>query len=410
MDKGFVWCVGGGQMSLPMCQEIKRRGYSLLLTDLDPACPCRPLADRFAPVSVYGVKDNLNFARYGLHVKPVAVLTAGTDAGAEVAVLAHHFGLPGTDPKVAYIVHSKIALRQALDMLHPQYAVGTAGNFLDWDIYPCVVKAANASGSKGFSLVSKVEEMPGAISKAILANRGGSQVLVEELLKGQDTMPEFSEFDTSEASIEGFVVDGRWVYANGALRLFDRSRAGIEAGHFNPFEVTPEITALAQMAAERLGVTSGVLKLDLKLDRRYGWCILEAAVRLSGGYDSSFTSPLATGRDVYGAALDLALGLPLDPGKLENKKGRVACCLAPVHKPGKISGWQTPDGAIVQTNKTGFMNEQGEGFIFYRTNTEIKPLESNADRPVFVIADGVNHQEAYETARGLAERVRPIYV
>lgn len=395
MDKKFVWLLGGGQMSIPMATEIKRRGYSLLLTDADPACSCRPLADRFAPVSVYGVEENLAFARYGLHVKPVAVLTAGTDAGVEVAALANYFGLPGVSVEVARRVHSKVAMRQALDLPHPQYAVGLADSFTDWDIYPCVVKSANNSGSKGFSVVNETGELAGALEMAREANRSGNQVLVEELLIGQDVLPEFAEFDTSEASIEGFIVDGQWIYANGALRLFWRDRPGLEAGHFNPFEVNKEITLLAQGAAEWLGVRRGILKLDLKQDRRYGWCILEAAVRLSGGFDSSYTSPLATGRDVYGAALDLALGKGLDRSKLENKKGRMACCLAPVHKPGKISGWEAP--------KTG-------GLIFYHTNTEIKPLESNADRPIFLIADGANHQEAYEAARGLTERVRPVYV
>lgn len=395
MDKPTIWLLGGGAMSYPMCLEIKRRGYSLLLTDADPACPCRPLADHFALVSIYGVEANLACARYGTHIKPVAVLTAGTDAGVEVAALADYFGLPGVGVEVARRVHSKVAMRQALDLPHPQYAVGSADSFTDWDIYPCVVKSANASGSKGFSVVNEPGDLPGAIVKALGANRDGNQVLVEELLIGQDVLPEFAEFDTSEASIEGFIVDGHWIYANGALRLFWRDRPGLEAGHFNPFEVNKEITLLAQGAAEWLGVRRGILKLDLKQDRRYGWCILEAAVRLSGGFDSSYTSPLATGRDVYGTALDIALGQPLDRSKLVDKKGRVACCLAPVHKPGRISGWGAP--------KTG-------GLIFYRTQTEIKPLESNADRPVFVIADGQTHREAYEAAQVWAERVRPVYV
>ena len=75
----------------------------------------------------------------------------------------------------------------------------------------------------------------------------------------------------------------------------------------------------------------------------------------------------------------------------------MACCLAPVHKPGKVSGWE----ASTQSEET---------LVFYRTQTEIKPLENNADRPVFIIADGANHKEAYEAAQVLAESVRPVYV
>lgn len=130
-------------------------------------------------------------------------------------------------------------------------------------------------------------------------------------------------------------------------------------------------------------------------DERYGWVLQEMAVRLSGGFDSSYSCPLATGKDIYGAYLDMALGQRLDRSKLVDKRGRVACCLAPVHRPGKLIGWQA---------------QSRDALVFCRSHTEIEPLESNADRPVFVIADGKNHKEAYDTARGLAERVRPVYV
>jgi hypothetical protein len=395
MTEQWVWHLGGGRMSVPMAAEIKRRGYRLLLTDLNPACACFPLADEFAQISVYDKAANLTYAR-SLPFKPVAVLTTGTDAGVEVSAVATYFGQPAADTKTAWRVRSKAAVRNSLDALHPQYAIGSPANFTDWDIFPCAVKPDNASGSKGFSVVTHKGQLRAALDKAAATNINSRFVVVEELLIGEDILPEFSDFDTSEVALDFMVVRGECHYMNGALRLFDRQRPGIEAGHFNPFIPDDDIRHKVQMAAIKLGVKQGPFKVDFKKDSRWGWVLMEAASRLSGGYDSGFTCPLATGKDVYGAMLDYALGLPLDRDKITAKHDRVACCLAPVFKPGMIEGWV----------ETGLIH----GPVFYHTHTEIKPLVSNADRPVFVIADGANHREAYEAAKEVAGRVEAMYL
>jgi biotin carboxylase len=394
MADQFVWLIGGSQMALPMAQEIKRRGYKLLLTDINAACVCRPLADRYAGVSVYSEAANLDFARQ-LDVRPVAVVTAGTDAGVEVSAIAEYFSLPAAPLAVSKRVRNKAMMRSVLDLPYPRYKAAVMYSQLaEWDIYPCVVKPGDNSGSKGFSVVRSRDELAAAFNRAQVANRTGHLVLVEEMLRPKNVMPELKDFDTAEISLDFLVENGQTVWANGALRLFHKNLPGIEAGHFNPYTPDDSIIQQVQKMAEKLGVTTGPLKVDFMQDDRYGWVLQEAATRLSGGFDSGFTSPLATGRDVYGAYLDLSLGQGLDPGKLEDKKGRVACCLAPVHRPGKIKGWQEPD----------------EGIVFYNAQTEIRPLVSNSDRPVFVVADGQDHQEAYAAAKALAERVKPIYV
>jgi biotin carboxylase len=392
----FIWLIGGSQMSIPMAQRIKERGYSLILTDRNPDCACRKYADHFGQVDVYDETATLTFARSRLPGKTVAVLTTGTDAGVEVAVAAQYLGLPAVSPEAAWRVRSKAAFRRRLGLKSPRFEVVRLGQNFTWDTYPCVVKPDNASGSKGLSIVEKPEELPPAILKAIKANRNSAWAVIEEKLQGEDTLPEFAGFETSEVAMDFLVEGGKVHFANAALRLFWRDRPGIEAGHFNPFEPAPDILAMAQQAATALRVDWGPFKFDIMRDARYGWVPMEAATRLSGGYDSSYTSPLATGRDVYGAYLDMALGQRLDLSKLENKKGRIACCLAPRFKPGQIENWL----------ETGLIG----GTVFYQAFNEIRPLESNADRPVFIIAEGENHQEAFLAAQEAAGRIEPIYV
>lgn len=395
MVDSVVWLVGGGSMQRPMAQEIKRRGHLLLVTDRDPDCICRELADIFVPIDVYDERAHLTCAQYRIHSRVIGVLGVGVDAGPTVSELAAHYGLPAASPEAARRARNKSLMRAILDLPHPTYWAGWPDEIGNWHTFPCVVKSDNASGTQGFSIVHNPLDLPAALDRAERANRDGARVVVEELLLGEDVMPSLP-FDTSEAACDYFVEDGKVHYANGALRLFHRDRPGIEAGHFNPFVPDDRMMKLAQYAAEKLGVTFGPFKLDWKLDKRYGWTILEAATRLSGGYDHMYSAVMATGKDITGAMLDLALGLRLDHDKLKPKKNRVACCLAPVFKPGRIEGWHRgdiPDDVLV----------------FYRTRAEIKPLVSNGDRPLFIIADGANHKEAFARATEIAGRIQPVY-
>jgi hypothetical protein len=106
-----------------------------------------------------------------------------------------------------------------------------------------------------------------------------------------------------------------------------------------------------------------------------------------------FTCPLATGKDITGAMLDMALGYVLDKDKLRPKKNGVACCLSPYFKPGKITGWKGAD-------KDNF---------FIRATEEIKPLADCGARPLFAIREGSDWREALRNTREALYRVSPVY-
>lgn len=395
----WVWLVGGSSMIEPMCKEIKGRGYKLLITDLNPNCHCRQFADRFEPVNIYNANDNLTLARELIRTpqQPVAVLTVATDAGVEVSAIAEYFRLPAVSLNVAKKARNKAMMRGALRDISPRFRAGvTYSHFADWDIYPCVVKAADNSGSKGFSVVHSQDELPEALRKARQANRYGiNTVLVEERLEPVDLMPELTDWATAEAAVEGFVVDGEWIFANGALRLFHRDRPGIEAGHFNPFVPDEAAVKMLNCAASLLQVNQGPLKFDL-MHTTKGWQILECATRLSGGYDHAYTAVIGPGKNITGSMLDYALSGSPDLSKLQPTQDRHACCYAPIHRPGKITAWVNP----VNEARHVFFNDK---------NGEIRPLESNADRPLFIITDGDSREEALEKCLRVAEQVKPAY-
>jgi len=92
----------------------------------------------------------------------------------------------------------------------------------------------------------------------------------------------------------------------------------IELAHFNPADHKPGLQAEVESLVRRAGETMGmdtqrgghILKADIMLTTR-GPMILELTPRLSGGWDSSFSSP-QRGADFVGGALGLAMGETLD--------------------------------------------------------------------------------------------------
>ena len=93
---------------------------------------------------------------------------------------------------------------------------------------------------------------------------------------------------------------------------------GVEVGHINPAQhpvaVREEMHAQIKAAGLALGMGEEkgghVLKADIMLTDK-GPIIIEMTPRLSGGWDSSATTP-ARGADFHAGVIYLALGKPLD--------------------------------------------------------------------------------------------------
>jgi biotin carboxylase len=83
-----------------------------------------------------------------------------------------------------------------------------------------------------------------------------------------------------------------------------------------------------------LGIDIGGAKGDIKLTAE-GPKIGELAARLSGGYMSGFTYPLATGMDLMSAAIRISMGQ--DPGDLRPRLNRVAAERAIIPAPGRVT-------------------------------------------------------------------------
>ena len=397
----WVWIVGGGELQLPAIREAKRRGYKVIVSDGNELCVAYNQVDLFLHLDTY---DAIEHARVASRLRSEdykirGVLCPGADVGPTVSAIVEVLNLRAVPYYIAERVRNKGMMRVVLGLLYPRYRVvhfPTDILLERWIWFPCVVKPLDNCATRGVSLVNRPDTLLEAVQYALSSNKYACGAIVEECLYGE------------EHALDFFIVAGKAIWVNGTTRLYRthipgtrEPLFGIEAAAINPWQPPREVVDLATNAAAKLGVTEGPFKMDIVNDPRYGWCIYECATRLSGGWDSSYMSPLV-GKDITGLLLDYSTGIKLTEELIREKtqwNGKYACFYVPYYKPGKIDGWKE----ICYDNTSTIAN------LFIRSNTEIADLKTCADRPVYIIATGSSLLNALRNAGRVRRYIQPKY-
>lgn len=329
-----VWLFAGGPMQEPAAKKILSLGYGLILTDFNKNCNCAKYAIELIELNTFDILGNLRIAedlrrKYDI----VACLTIAADCHETVARVCKFLSLIGIDPKISHICRHKNLTREILtksNIIQPKFKcvndIKEAKAFIEEIGGKGVIKATDNSGSRGFSKINSVEEITEEIFKsAVLAGTTGS-VLIEELLIPKNDC-------ISELSIETLWFNGNMFWLNWVDRLFRSDKKffknifttkvnelnwAVEIGHINPayhpIEVKEKIHKMIFSAGCAIGIDKEIgghiLKADIMLTNS-GPVIIELTPRLSGGWDSSCTTP-ARGGDFQGGVIQLALGKKLD--------------------------------------------------------------------------------------------------
>ena len=324
-------------MQRAAADAVKARGLKLILTDGNPDCILAPLADVFLPVDTFDIAENK--ARAAELVKAFeicAVFTAAADCHETVAEVARALNLPGIDPAIAHACRYKYQTRKILTeagIPQPRYAIvrtlAEAKAALADIGLPAALKATDNSASKGFTRMDQAPDLNEKSFAYALANGTTGLAIIEELL-----IPVPGEI--AEQSVETVWYDGKMRWLNWVDRLFRKDFSlltvpwttqsdpygamswAIELAHFNPADhksgLQQDVEALVRRAGEAMGLGTArgghILKADIMLTTR-GPMILELTPRLSGGWDSSFSTP-RRGANFVGGALGLAMGETLD--------------------------------------------------------------------------------------------------
>ncbi|MBN2289546.1 MAG: ATP-grasp domain-containing protein [Candidatus Glassbacteria bacterium] len=340
-DKRGIMIIGAGLMQVPLIEAARNMGLRTVVTDYNRESPGFALADVALEVSTRNIDFSVLAARRIAEQVPIhGVLTVGTDASRTVSAVAAALELPGIRYDVAERATDKIKMRQCFKdhgVPSPDFRYvwtrDETREALECLGLPAVIKPADNMGARGVKLLESVDQVDGAFTEARRASVSG-MIIVEQFLEGP------------ELSIDALVWDNHVEIVSLADRIIEGAPYFIERGHILPSEL-PEDSRRAAcevmiQGIRALGIDTGAAKGDIKLTPE-GPKIGELAARLSGGFHSGFTYPLATGVDLMSAALRIAMGDP--PGDLTPRHRRVAGERAIIPKPGLIAAVEGLDYA-----------------------------------------------------------------
>lgn len=219
--------------------------------------------------------------------RPLRAIMAVDDSGSVLAAAAAaRLGLAHNAPGAALAARDKLVMRRMLassGLNTPRFRSFTTDTSLleiaAHITYPAVVKPTNLNGSRGVIRVDNDEELAAAVARLrrLLTPDGGppAAFLVEEYIPG------------SEVALEGLLDDGELR----VLALFDKPDP-LEGPYFEetiyvtpsrlPAETQREIVATTRAAAAAIGLTTGPVHAELRLNERGAW-IVEIAGRSIGG-------------------------------------------------------------------------------------------------------------------------------
>jgi biotin carboxylase len=388
----FFWVIGGGLLQIPLIEEIKKLGYKVIVSDKNRNCVCSKRADVFFEIDIYDIPKHLEIACEFEKSKGkiVGVLAAGIDAPETMAVLAKELGLPSVEPEIAHIVNNKDKFRNILEKLNypvPKFKVISKNNLKDLKKiikeigFPLIIKSSNSSGSRGSRIFRypNLKEIRKTVKLAMNYSRS-SLAMIEKCWDGSEHTVE-TIFDINGNFHPCFITD----------RTFDKKNGyPLEIGLEHPSSLSKkhqlQMYQLAEKVAIDLGIRIGAAKYDMMLTED-GPRILEMTCRLSGGFDSQYLVPAATGKNVLKTAILISLGKPFPKNLLIDKKHKVGVTSSVWPNPGKISSIKGLDKA---KKISGYENI----FFRYTKGDVVEPYVDSTKRVCCIIATGRTINEA----------------
>jgi biotin carboxylase len=299
--------LGGGSDQVPAYRAARRLGCRVIGVDRRADAPAAPLADRFLAVST---RDPAGILR-GLGTEPVdgVLAPAGDAAHPSLQALRQHFATPFRASATATLASvDKGFFHDVVARLgFPRYGYVESPSAPELLAraqhleFPLVVKPADASGSKGLSLVEDVGALPAAITEAAAWSLGGA-VIAEELIAGR------------HFSAECFVDRGELRLAAISERTLTPPPRLITVSHRLPAQLggrtSARLQAMLATLCRALQITRGPVNFDIVVDAAGTVYFIEAGAR-SGGNGMTELIRAVYGVDVLDAAIRLVLGEPV---------------------------------------------------------------------------------------------------
>ena len=382
-----IMIIGAGSMQVPAIRAAQELGMETVVLDMDPDAPGMVLADFPIEMSTRDFEGCVREARSFPYGEIEGVITVGTDASLSQAAVAEALNLPGIHFNIAEKATNKVKMRKAFEQAGiPQphfrgvWEKEEARQAAHQMGFPLVIKPADNMGGRGVRKLEDEDDFDVGFDRAKRTSTRG-ELILEEYMEGE------------EFSTDALFYDGDLIHQTIADRIIEREPFFIETGHVlpsqKPKDIQQQILKLAHRAAEALGITVGAAKGDIKMTDD-GPKMVEMAARLSGGFMSGWTYPLATGRSIIQDALKIAMGIHPEP-PLNPPIKQIALERAIIPNTGEIR----EINGIEQVNQ---LRGIADVSINFEIGDEIQKPRSNLDKPANIIVTGTDLKEAKSIA------------
>lgn len=394
--------VSGGAEAIPGIRRAKDMGLHVVVSDGSAKAPGFAEADDGLVASTYDVSATIAAAReYSRTVQPLdGVMCIAADVPLTVASVAEALGLPGIPVEAAHLAADKLAMKERFverGVAVPWFAAVESARDLRTMVaergLPLVIKPVDSRGARGVLRLVGGVGLDWAYSHAREWSPTG-RVMVEEYLPGP------------QLSTESLLLDGVGYtpgFTDRNYEFLERYAPWvIEDGGQQPSVLSAEdqkaVSALAETAGSALGISTGVAKGDMVFTPE-GPKVIEVAARLSGGWFSTDQIPLATGVDLIGAAIRVALGDPVRPEDLTPAYNRGVAIRYFFPEPGRVTAITGADRFkdVPWVHRLGFF--VGVGDI-------VEAPTDHTRRAGFVITSGGTRDEALARAHEVVNAVR----
>jgi biotin carboxylase len=394
--------VSGGAEAVPGIQLAKRMGLHVVVSDGSAQAPGLVEADDAIIASTYDVDSTVAAAlNYSRTVRPLdGVMSIAADVPLTVASVAVALALPGIPLEAARLAADKVAMKERFlqrGIPVPWFAALESSHDLKTAVaergLPLVIKPVDSRGARGVLRLVAGVDLDWAYRHAEGQSPTG-RVMVEEYLRG----PQLS---TESMLVEGVGYSPGFTDRN--YEFLDRFTPWvIENGGQQPsaltFEDQTAVAALAVRAGSALGISTGIVKGDMVLTPE-GPKVIEVAARLSGGWFCTDQIPLATGVDLVGAAIRVALGDPLMPEDLTPAYRRGVAIRYLFPDPGRVTAITGMD----QFSDIPWIHRFG---LTVGVGDIVEPPTDHTRRAGFVITSGGSREEAVDRALAVVKSVR----
>ncbi len=317
MKKALV--LAGGIAQAALIEELRCRGYYVLLADMNPNCYAASLADEFHEISAMDLEALETLAREQ-NVDLVMTACADQILLAET-YLCEKLGLPAY---ISYDTAKLVSDKKYMKEIFVKNEIPTSRHVI-LDAFsqeavkplrfPLIVKPVDAYSSKGVRRCDSLEEVRMSLEEAVRISRTKTAV-VEEFLEGQ------------ELTVEFFVSGGKasLLCCGSKEKLKDGNFVG--CGSLYPSRISDElkekITQIGQKTADAFGLINAPMLIQMVTDGEDAY-VLEFCAR-TGGFIKYEIVKRMSGVDPIKLAVDLHEGIVPQIGEIRPEKNYLLSC------------------------------------------------------------------------------------